>query len=222
MTDDDTSGATLELDAEVADNPELSNQGDEGDDGEQNLGKRLKDTQAKLHEVTQERSKEKQELLERLARLEGMVTATRQQEAPPDNPMAFLDDPGLKEKFYEDAETPIGAIKRAVQEIGKVFPARDQALLNQVEKMIAEKLEGFTSRADPAIKETMAALRKDPDFAKMDDATLTVFARKLKRKAREFPGEVGGSRASGGYGDAASTEVEKMAEVWAKKMYGED
>jgi hypothetical protein len=223
MSEDDTSGATLELATEAVDNPELSNQG--GDDGDGDLAKRLKDTQAKLHEVTTERAREKDGLIERLAKLEGMIEATRrtERETPQDNPLNFLDDPTLKEKFYEDADAPIGAIKRVAQEIAKVFPERDKHLLGLVEKMISEKLEAVATRSDPAVNETIAALRRDPDFAKMDDKTLAVFARKLKRKQKEFPGDIGGSRAGGGVGDAVSTEVEKLAEAMALKMgYGEE
>lgn len=217
--DKDTSGATQEETTEVVENLELSNQGEE--DGEQTLDKRLKDTQRKLHEVTQERAKEKQELIERLARLEGALQATQVRPEPqPEDPLAFLDDQELKEKFFDDPERPIGAMKRVASEIGKILPMRDQALLARMEQMIAERMSA--KQVDPAIRDTMDSLRKDPDFAQMDDKTLAIFAKKLKPKSREYPGNIGGSRAASGTGDFGKSEVEEVAKKLMARIYGED
>lgn len=223
MTDEDTSGAALELAGELPEGQELPSQGGE-EGGDAGLEKRLKDTQKKLHEVTQERSLERQELAERIARLEGVIQATqsqRTQEAQPEDPLAFLDDAELKEKFFEDASHPISAMKRVASEFAKVLPVRDEAILSRVQQMIAEQLGA--SRVDPDLRERIETLRKDPDLAKLDGKTLALFAKKLKPgKAKEYPGNIGGSRAGSGVGDFGKTEIEEEAKALMARIYGED
>lgn len=202
---------------------------DQEKDGEEVTGteKALKDTKAELTRLQQERAKEREEFAERLARLEGTISALKQvaesrTEKPQDHvpdPFAFLDDGSLKERFYEDADVPITAIKRTVEIIGRALAARDA----EIDRKLKE-LEGkvtYSGRSDPALAEKIAELKKDPELASLDDKALLVIAKRFAKDQessewKEYPGSppTGSRRPSGGMSD---TEFEKAVKAKLKE-----
>lgn len=189
--------------------------------------KALKDTKAELTRLQQERAKEREEFAERLARLEGTISALKQvaesrTEKPQDeipDPFAFLDDGSLKERFYEDADVPISAIKRTVEIIGRALAARD-AEFDRKLKELEGKL-AYSGSSDPALAERIAALKKDPELAGLDDRALAVIARRFAKDTdgsdrKEYPGTppTGSRRPSGGSSD---TEFERVVRAKLKE-----
>lgn len=220
---DPTAGESTQV---VHDEKQLSDQDDNGE--LKGTEKALRDTKAELTRLQQERAKEREEFAERLARLEGTIGALKQvaesrqiqaQEEVAD-PFAFLEDAGLKEKFYEDAEVPIRAIKQTVSIIGRALAARDAEIERRLNEVKAELQKQF-NRPDPEIAEKIAELRKDKELAGLDDKALFVIAKRFMRGEaegkREYPGfaPTGARSPSGG---ADNSEFEKMVRAKLKEF----
>jgi hypothetical protein len=169
--------------------------------------KQLKDTKAKLTQVTQERAEESRAMTERIARLEGQLSAmSAPKETQADDPLKFLDDEDLREKFFEDADKPISAMKTLAKVIGNAMVARDQYWREEL-----DKVRTALDRPEPSVVEKVAELKADPDFAGLDNKALMVFAKRMLKEPEAEGGYKGGpgggSRVNRGSGNSAELET---------------
>lgn len=215
----------------VSPDPELSRQ-DDTDKADGDIAKRLKDTQAAFTKASQERAEERKRadaLEQRLAQMEGMLTVLKDRPAAPEkqevqtNPFEFLDDPYIKERFYEDADVPIKAMKQTVDIIGRALVARDLEWTETLKKF-KDELLNQVNRPDPAIAAKIVELRKDPELANLDDKALAILAKRLPAtetaERREYPGAApSGSRRPAP--PASDPAWDKAIKAKMKEIYGD-
>lgn len=143
---------------------------------------RLKNTRDELLRVNQEKAELNRKLDELSGKLEGVIQMTQAKAEQKDepNPFAFLDDEETISKLYEDPKNMAKVLKQMVGYIGQTFSARDQALLEEVQKRVKD--------VDPerrALAAKMAELRKDPENAIFTDEQLVVLARREAAKEKQ-------------------------------------
>ncbi len=226
VIDDVTGEAPIEDDFgfEPEDDPaELPNPEDGEDDDEGKTGDPLKDTQRAYHEA----QKTNKILTERLARMEGKLEGMevgkpkKEDYQNMENPFAFIEDKGLRDKMLDDPGTAVELVDQTVSGLMKVLSMQDKYWQDRF-----KKVEDMANRpTDPKVNDRIRELREDPDFEDFTDAQLAKLAKKgigreARAKPREYPGKTpSGSRVTTGAG-RGDTRFQKLVKHYEQQMDG--
>ncbi len=157
------------------------------------LDKQLKDTQAKLTQVFQERS----ELRERLAKLEGAVEAGVAARQPTEqaHPLQRFTDEEWQNKLLDDPKNVSAALMDTLQFVSEVLDNRDKVFNAKF-----QELQTAVKSQDPELRgarEQLETLRSDPKYKGLtDEALLTI--------AKNSVGDEGGWKGGPGSRSVAS------------------
>jgi hypothetical protein len=201
---------------------DLAQDGEVQAEGTDKSSKRIKDQQAEITRLQQERA----EFREKMARLEGVVETLskgKEQSRQQEDPFSFLDSEDFQQEVLN---SPDKALPRAMKAI---IERTGDALIYQ-EKKFREEIERLKSdmnRPSQSVMQKIKELKADPDYGTLDDKALAVIAKKqlaaagTGRQAREFPGSPpkGGGRVAAKVD--SNPEFEKEVSRIFNSIYGE-
>ena len=191
-----------------SDEPEV--EGSEEEDGdEQKLKKQLLDTKRKLSQMGEEN-----------ATMRGKLSALEGKGEKEDAAPHWLDTEYNEEDLVANPHMAIGAVKRLrdelVSDFADVMRSRDEYWRQQLKERDPERL---------ALRDSIAKLKEDPDYATLPDDALLVIAKKQRKPSEgvEHVSVPGGRRTRAKGGDA--DDLRKTAlyqEIYGDKYVKKD
>lgn len=180
---------------------------------ESGLEKQLKDTQAKLTQVFQERA----ELRERLAKLEGAVEAgvsARQPEEQP-HPLQRFTDEEWQSKLLDDPKNVSAALMDTLKFVSEVLDNRDKAFNEKF-----QELQTAVKSQDPELRgarEQLDTLRSDPKYKGLPDEVLLTIAKNSVGEEGGYKGGPGSRSVAAASG--RTTSDDKKWKETVDKLY---
>lgn len=171
--------------------------------------KRLADTEAAL----KERQREFHQVSRELAELRGQLSAVKQMQQPAATQKDVLDDEKLASELRDDPSKVLEILKRErsslQQQVASVLEARDNYWRGELMKVDPEVV---------AMRNQIAKLREDPDFADFSDAQLAKLAKKnvTNSPKKEYRGAPGGRRQTEERGQKDITEDPMFKMIYAE------